>query len=69
MFEILGKDHPDQYNWMNLVIRHRETNTMARLGGIPRDEKEVEALAIEADWDSENICDFQTVSSLKGLSR
>ena len=69
MFETLGKDHPDQYNWMNLVIRHRETNTMARLGGIPRDEKEVEALAIEADWDPENICDFQTVSSLKGLSR
>ncbi|MCD4847553.1 MAG: lysophospholipid acyltransferase family protein [Candidatus Aegiribacteria sp.] len=69
MFEILGKDHPDQYNWMNLVIRHRETNTMARLGGIPREEKKVESLAIESDWDPENICDFQSVSSLKGLSR
>jgi KDO2-lipid IV(A) lauroyltransferase len=69
MFEILGKDHPDQYNWMNLVIRHRETNTIARLGGIPREEKEVESLAIEADWDPENISDFQSVSSLKGLSR
>ncbi len=69
MFEMLGKDHPDQYNWMNLVIRHRETNTIARLGGIPREEKEVESLAIEADWNPENISDFQSVSSLKGLSR
>ncbi len=69
MFEMLGKDHPDQYNWMNLVIRHRETNTMARLGGIPKEEKEVESLAIEADWNPENIKDFQSVFSLKGLSR
>ena len=69
MFEMLGKDHPDQYNWMNLVIRHRETNTIARMGGIPGEEKEVESLAIEADWDPENISDFQSVSSLKGLSR
>lgn len=69
IFEMLGKDHPDQYNWMTLVIRHRETNTIARLGGIPREEKEVESLAIEEDWDPENISDFQSVSSLTGLSR
>ena len=68
-FEILGKDNPDQYNWMNLVIRHRETNTMARLGGIPREEKDVESLAIESDWDPYNIRDFHSVSSLTGLSR
>ncbi|NOQ21194.1 MAG: hypothetical protein GQ565_00915 [Candidatus Aegiribacteria sp.] len=66
-FEAIAKQYPEQYNWMNLVIRHRETNTIARLGGIPRDESVVEAAAVHADWDPANIKDFQTISSTSAL--
>lgn len=66
-FDALGKDFPDQYNWMSLVIRHRETNTIARLGGIPVLEKEVESAAVAEDWDPLNVRDFQSVSSITGL--
>ncbi len=65
-FEAIGKQYPEQYNWMNLVIRHRETNTIARLGYIPKKESVVEAAAVHADWDPENIKEFQTVSSISG---
>jgi len=58
----LGKDHPEQYNWMNLVIRHRETNTIARLGRIPSDEQEVEEAAVPEDLLPENIRDYSEVS-------
>jgi lauroyl/myristoyl acyltransferase len=63
-FEQLGRKHPDQYNWMNLVIRHRETNTIARLGRIPPLEKELEAQTVPSDWDPATIADPQTVSSI-----
>ena len=28
-YETIARRYPEQYNWMNLVIRHRETNTIA----------------------------------------
>jgi lauroyl/myristoyl acyltransferase len=58
----LGKDYPEQYNWMNLVIRHRETNTIARLGCIPSGEHEVEEAAMPEDLLPENIRDYSEVS-------
>ena len=63
-FEAIAKQSPEQYNWMNLVIRHRETNTIARLGSIPKEESAVEAAAVHDDWDPANIQNFQTVSSI-----
>lgn len=68
-YELLAKKYPDQYNWMILVIRHRETNTIARLGRIPGEESEVESASIPEDWDPDNIRESQSVSSLTGLSR
>ncbi len=63
-FEVIAKQYPEQYNWMNLVIRHRETNTIARLGSIPKEEPVLEAAAVRADWDPANIKEFQVVSSI-----
>jgi len=68
-FQRLGEDFPEQYNWMNLVIRHRETNTIARLGRIPADEREVEAAAIREDWDPAVVSDYSVVSRIGGASR
>lgn len=45
----LGLTIPLQYNWMNLTIRHRESNTIARIGMIPAEEKELERIAIPED--------------------
>ncbi|MCD4700322.1 MAG: lysophospholipid acyltransferase family protein [Candidatus Aegiribacteria sp.] len=66
-YEAIAKQYPEQYNWMNLVIRHRETNTIVRLGSIPTEESVVEATAVHADWDATNIKDFQTASSISAL--
>ncbi len=65
-YESIAKQYPEQYNWMNLVIRHRETNTIARLGNIPKEESVVERAAVHADWSPANIQSFQTVSSISG---
>lgn len=48
-FTGIGREYPLQYNWMNLAIRHRETNTIARLGAIPVDEHDLERDALEDD--------------------
>ncbi len=45
----LGITIPGQYNWMNLTIRHRESNTIARTGTIPVEEEELERIAIPED--------------------
>lgn len=58
LLEDIGRKHPTQYNWMNLVIRHRETNTIARLGNIPKTENILEEQAIESDFDPEIIQQF-----------
>lgn len=57
----LGLEFPDQYNWMNLAIRHRETNTAARLGFIPGDERVLERAAIRSDDDPRRICGLQSL--------
>jgi lauroyl/myristoyl acyltransferase len=68
-FQQLGESCPDQYNWMNLVIRHRETNTIARLGRIPESEREVEEAALPEDWDPANVRDYSEVSGIGRASR
>lgn len=60
----LARNYPEQYSWMNTVIRHRESNTIARLGRIPADERELEAETDPADWDPENVPDPQMLSSI-----
>ncbi len=42
---------PEQYDWTLLLIRHRESNTISRLGHIPRDERELERMAVPEDSD------------------
>lgn len=49
--EELAAEHPGQYEWKNLAIRHRETNTIVRLGEIPSDERILEQKAIPQDSD------------------
>lgn len=49
--EKLASSYPDQYEWKNLLIRHRETNTIKRIGKIPVNERELEKLAIYEDAD------------------
>jgi lauroyl/myristoyl acyltransferase len=49
--ENLALEYPSQYEWKNLLIRHRETNTIRRTGRIPEDESELERLAIPEDSD------------------
>lgn len=64
LYRELGEKYPEQYNWMNLVIRHRETNTIARLGYIPQDESVLEAEADPSDWDPRLVQDRYTLSSI-----
>jgi hypothetical protein len=49
--EDIARQNPGQYTWKNLVIRHRESNAIRRIGCIPEDEGELEALAIPEDSD------------------
>jgi KDO2-lipid IV(A) lauroyltransferase len=65
-FEERAREFPAQYDWMHLVIRHRETNTIARTGRIPPDERELERLAVPEDSDPFLVADPK---SLKGLRR
>lgn len=64
LYQEMGKKSPEQYNWMNLVIRHRETNTIARLGYIPQEESVLEAGAAPSDWDPRLVQDPHTLSSI-----
>ncbi|MBN1433667.1 lysophospholipid acyltransferase family protein [Candidatus Fermentibacterales bacterium] len=57
MMEAHARRHPDQYDWMNLAIRHRETNTIARIGRIPSSEEELESLAVPSDEDPSNLAE------------
>ena len=62
-FGSLAGEFPEQYSWMNLAIRHRETNTIARLGRIPADETILEREAVERDWEPDVVADPQSISS------
>ncbi len=53
--EETARQHPGQYEWKNLAIRHRETNTMVRTGIIPVEERELEEAALPEDSDPEII--------------
>ncbi|MDM7993299.1 MAG: hypothetical protein QUS11_08295 [Candidatus Fermentibacter sp.] len=57
----LGTAFPRQYNWMNLAIRHRETNTIARLGFVPGDERVLEMEAVPGDDDPSSIRDLASL--------
>lgn len=54
-------DFPEQYDWMLLLIRHRESNTISRLGYIPRDEKELERAVIPEDSDPATISNLPRI--------
>lgn len=62
----LGTAFPRQYNWMNLAIRHRETNTIARLGFVPGDERVLEREAVPGDDDP---CRVRDLASLPAPGR
>lgn len=62
--EEYAKKNPDQYEWMTLAIRHRETNTIKRLGFFPSDEKELEEKAIPED---SNPLVIQTIGKMKSI--
>lgn len=51
----LALSNPGQYEWKNLAIRHRETNTILRTGRIPVNERELEEAAIPKDSDPYTI--------------
>lgn len=53
----VGRTFPRQYNWMNLAIRHRETNTAARIGYVPADERVLERESVPGDDDPSRITD------------
>ncbi len=65
--ERAGLEHPGQYDWKNLVIRHRESNTMARIGGIPREEELLEKLAVPEDENPEKAPDLDFLKTLGRL--
>jgi len=54
-FEEAAMKWPGQYEWKTLVIRHRESNTIARLGRIPRNEEELERAAVPSDSDPDIV--------------
>lgn len=63
-FEEKADEIPQQYNWMHLLTRHRETNTISRIGFIPHDERELEIQAVPEDSDPEKIADISELNSL-----
>ncbi len=63
--ERCGLSYPGQYDWKNLVIRHRESNTILRTGLIPHREDVLEKLAVPGDEDPENIPDIGKLGNLR----
>ncbi|MBD3370630.1 hypothetical protein GF402_09735 [Candidatus Fermentibacteria bacterium] len=59
--ESKAREQPQQYEWLHLVIRHRETNTIRRLGYVPRREQVLEAEAIPEDSSPGNIASMEEV--------
>ena len=62
--EKLAREFPNQYEWKNLLIRHRETNTIARIGRIPVNERELEQLAVYEDADPSRVLPLKGVIDL-----
>lgn len=63
--ERCGLEHPGQYDWKNLVIRHRESNTINRTGTIPHREEVLERLAVPRDEDPGSIADLGELMTLR----
>lgn len=61
--EKLASSHPSQYEWKNLLIRHKETNTIVRTDRIPVDERELEQLAEYADADPSRVLPLEGILS------
>jgi lauroyl/myristoyl acyltransferase len=59
--EKLAAEFPAQYEWKNLLIRHRETNTIARTGRIPVNERELEQIAVYEDADPSRVLPLKGV--------
>lgn len=59
--EKLASRYPSQYEWKNLLIRHRESNTIARMGKIPTDEYELEQLAEYTDADPSRVLTLEGI--------
>ncbi len=59
--EKLAREFPNQYEWKTLLIRHRETNTIARIGRIPVNERELEQLAVHEDADPSRVLPLKGV--------
>lgn len=62
-FEEKAFELPGQYDWMLLLTRHRESNTISRLGYIPRNERKLEMLAVPQDSDPSIISDIDSISN------
>ncbi len=62
--EKLARVFPLQYEWKNLLIRHRETNTIARIKRIPVNERELEQLAVYEDADPSRVLTLEGISEL-----
>ncbi len=62
--EQLAFQNPSQYEWKNLLIRHRETNTMKRINRIPSDELVLEQSAIYEDSDPTRILSLESANLL-----
>ena len=59
--EKLAREFPSQYEWKNLLIRHRETNTISRLGRVPAVERELEQLAEYGDADPSRVLPLEGI--------
>jgi lauroyl/myristoyl acyltransferase len=66
LVEEAGRKSPEQYNWMTYCIRHRETNTMCRIGSIPADERELEALSVPGDGSPDLVRTLREVEEALG---
>lgn len=62
--EKLASQYPSQYEWKNLLIRHRESNTIARIKRIPEIERELEKLA---EYEDANPSTVLTVEGILNL--
>lgn len=56
-----ARECPGQYDWDNLLIRHRESNTIARLGRIPENEVELESATDPDDLRPDLIPEMKTL--------
>lgn len=59
--EKLAFQHPSQYEWKNLLIRHRESNTIARIRRIPENERELEKLAEYEDANPSKVLPMEGI--------